>query len=54
MPWTKENYPNALKNLNEKTLNKAIEIGNALLEKEKMEEGRTIANAPVHAEPLKY
>lgn len=45
MPWTKKNYPDAFKNLNKKTRNKAIEIGNALLEKEKMEEGRAIAIA---------
>lgn len=31
MPWTKEDYPNAMKNLEEKTRNKAIEIANALL-----------------------
>lgn len=45
MPWNKNNYPDSFKNLNEKTRNKAIEIGNALLEKENMDEGRAIAIA---------
>jgi uncharacterized protein YdaT len=45
MPWNKDNYPDAFKNLNSKTRNKAIEIGNALIEKEHMEEGRAIAIA---------
>lgn len=45
MPWNKKNYPDAFKNLNVKTRNKAIEIGNALIEKEKMEEGRAISIA---------
>jgi len=45
MPWNKNNYPDSFKNLNEKTRNKAIEIGNALLEKEDMDEGRAIAIA---------
>jgi uncharacterized protein YdaT len=45
MPWDKKNYPDAFKNLNAKIRNKAIEIGNALVEKEHMEEGRAIAIA---------
>ena len=45
MPWNKNDYPDSFKNLNEKTRNKAIEIGNALLEKENMDEGRAIAIA---------
>ena len=45
MPLNKNDYPDSFKNLNEKTRNKAIEIGNALLEKENMDEGRAIAIA---------
>lgn len=45
MPWNKNNYPDSLKNLNQETRNKAIEIANALIEKENMEEGRAIAIA---------
>jgi len=45
MPWTEENYPDSMKNLDNKVRNKAIEIGNALLEKEHMEEGRAISIA---------
>lgn len=31
MPWSKNNYPDSMKNLGEKTREKAIEIANALL-----------------------
>lgn len=41
MPWTKKDYPNSMKNLDEKIRNKAIEIANALLE-EGYAEGKTI------------
>jgi len=42
MPWTKDNYPDSMKNLETKTRNKAIEIANALVGKEEMDEGRAI------------
>ena len=45
MPWTKNNYPNAMKNLPAAVRNKAIEIANALLEERHMEEGNSIAIA---------
>ncbi len=41
MPWNYENYPDSMKNFDEKTRNKAIDIANALLE-EGYEEGRAI------------
>lgn len=41
MAWTKNNYPDSMKNLDEKVRNKAIEIANALM-KEDMEEGKAI------------
>ncbi len=44
MPWTENNYPDAMKNLPEKVRIKAIEISNVLLD-EGMEEGRAIAIA---------
>lgn len=44
MPWTKKAYPDAMKNMENKTREKAIEIGNALLE-EGYEENRAIAIA---------
>ena len=43
MPWTKTNYPNALKNLPQAVRNKAVEIANALFGKANMEEGGSIA-----------
>lgn len=49
MPWTKTNYPNALKNLPQAVRNKAIEIAIALFRKANMEEGRSIATAISHA-----
>ena len=42
MPWTKKDYPNAMKNLNEQVRNKAIEIANELVE-EDYSEGRAIS-----------
>jgi len=45
MPWTKTNYPNSMKNLPDNVRNKAIEIGNALLEEKDMDEGIAIASA---------
>lgn len=42
MAWTKNNYPDSLKNLDEKVRNKAIEIANALVDKEDMDEGKAI------------
>jgi uncharacterized protein YdaT len=45
MPWTKNDYPNAFKNLPEDVRDKAIEIGNALLDERDMEEGIAIATA---------
>jgi uncharacterized protein YdaT len=32
MPWTKKNFPGAMKNLSAGVRSKAIEIGNAMLE----------------------
>lgn len=45
MPWTKKNYPNAMKNLSNKVRTKAIEIANAILKAGKLDEGATIAIA---------
>ncbi len=45
MPWTKANYPASMKHLPSEVRHKAIEIGNALLEERKMEEGIAIATA---------
>jgi uncharacterized protein YdaT len=42
MPWTKKNYPNSMKNLDPHVRDKAIEIANALMEEESMEEGKAI------------
>ncbi len=41
MPWTKNDYPDSMKNLDKKVRDKAIDIANALLE-EGYEEGRAI------------
>ncbi|WP_367660177.1 hypothetical protein [Cytobacillus gottheilii] len=41
MPWSKNDYPDAMKNLDPTVRNKAIEIANALLD-EDYEEGRAI------------
>lgn len=43
MSWTKNDYPDAMKNLDEKTRNKAIEIANTLLEDENYSESRAIS-----------
>ncbi|MFK7692673.1 DUF2188 domain-containing protein [Paenibacillus sp. HJGM_3] len=48
MPWTKKDYPQSLKNFMAPIRNKAIEIGNELLEKG-YEEGRAIAIATAKA-----
>lgn len=50
MPWTDENYPQSMKNLMAPVRRKAIEIANALIEEEKMEDGRAIAIATAKAE----
>ncbi|GGI92453.1 DUF2188 domain-containing protein [Legionella impletisoli] len=44
MPWTKSDYPDAMKNLSTEDRNKAIDIANSLL-KEGYEEGRAISIA---------
>jgi uncharacterized protein YdaT len=49
MPWTYEDYPGSMKNLEPKIREKAIDIANALLE-ENMEEGRAIAIATKKAQ----
>jgi uncharacterized protein YdaT len=43
MPWTKKDYPPAMKNLPVKVRNKAVEIANAILEEGKIDEGGVIA-----------
>ncbi|CAM4275568.1 DUF2188 domain-containing protein [Flavobacterium terrigena] len=43
MPWSKKNYPNAMKNLSVKVRNKAIQIANAILRLRKLGEGSAIA-----------
>lgn len=42
MPWTKNDYPDSMKNLSKDVRDKAIEIANALLRKNK-EESRAIS-----------
>lgn len=42
MPWTYDNYPDSMKNMDPETREKAIDIANALLDDD-MEEGRAIA-----------
>ena len=44
MPWTKQDYPDSLKNFRADVRNKAIEIANALL-REGSDEGKAIAIA---------
>lgn len=51
MSWTKEDYPESMKNLPTETRNKAIEIANALLD-EDYAEGRAIAIAISQAEKM--
>jgi uncharacterized protein YdaT len=48
MPWTKDDYPESLKNFEPRMRNKAVEIANALLE-DGYEEGRAIAIATSQA-----
>lgn len=43
MPWTKNDYPDSMKNLPAHVRNKAIDIANAILEDKEMEEGIAIA-----------
>lgn len=45
MPWTKNNFPNSMKNLPEAVRDKSIEIANALLDEKSMDEGIVIATA---------
>ena len=45
MPWTKNDYPNSMKNLPTSVRNKAVEIANALLKERHMDEGILIATA---------
>ncbi len=45
MPWTKDNFPNSMKNLPDEVREKAIEIGNALIDEKTMNEGIAIATA---------
>ena len=49
MPWTKNNYPVAMKNLPKEVRDKAVEIANALLIEKNMEEGIAIATGISHA-----
>lgn len=44
MPWSKDDYPDSLKNFTAEVRNKAIEIANALLD-DGYDEGRAIAIA---------
>lgn len=44
MPWSKKEFPDSMKNLEEPVRNKAIEIANRLI-KEDYEEGRAISIA---------
>ena len=48
MPWTKDKYPDSLKNFMAPVRNKAIDIANALLE-DGMEEGRAVSIATAQA-----
>jgi uncharacterized protein YdaT len=45
MPWTTNDYPVSMKNLPDEVREKAIEIGNAILEDRNMDEGIAIATA---------
>jgi uncharacterized protein YdaT len=45
MPWNSKDYPNSMKNLPVAVRKKAIEIGNALLEENELQEGVVIATA---------
>lgn len=48
MPWSTDNYPDSMKNLDPAVRNKAIEIANALL-RDRYSEGRAIAIATAKA-----
>ncbi|GGD48707.1 DUF2188 domain-containing protein [Paenibacillus nasutitermitis] len=48
MPWTKDDYPDSLKNFMAPVREKAVEIANALL-KDGYEEGRAISIATAQA-----
>ena len=49
MPWTKRNFPGAMKNLTAGVRNKAIEIGNSMLAQQTYEDDYIIASAIVGA-----
>lgn len=49
MPWTKNDYPDSMKNMKKPVREKAIEIANELVENENMEEGTAIATAQSRA-----
>ncbi|GGA22023.1 hypothetical protein [Paenibacillus physcomitrellae] len=49
MPWSKNDYPPSMKNLDPRVRRKAVEIANALLE-DGYEEGRAIAIGTAKAE----
>lgn len=49
MPWSKNDYPPSMKNLEPRVRKKAVEIANALLE-DGNEEGRAIAIATAKAQ----
>ncbi len=49
MSWTKQGYPDSMKNLDPEVREKAIEIANALVEEEEYDEGRAIAIATAQA-----
>ncbi|ANS74976.1 hypothetical protein AWM70_10490 [Paenibacillus yonginensis] len=49
MPWSKNDYPPSMKNLDPRVRGKAVEIANALLE-DGYEEGRAIAIGTAKAE----
>ncbi|UGB29945.1 DUF2188 domain-containing protein [Metabacillus sp. B2-18] len=51
MVWTKNDYPESMKNLNESTRNKAIEVANALVD-DGYEEGRAISIGISQAEKM--
>ncbi|WP_210365103.1 hypothetical protein [Bacillus sp. REN3] len=42
MPWTKDDYPDSMKNLDPDVREKAIEIANALVTDEHYEDGKAI------------
>ncbi|RSD26245.1 hypothetical protein [Mesobacillus subterraneus] len=42
MPWTKNDYPASMKNLDPAVRDKAIEIANALVTEEHYEDGKAI------------